>query len=161
WLNVFRVELPSLASTPERLEKLAPLFAAQASLRQGREYQGISVELGERLRAYSWPANIRVFKNFMYFAVPMSSGSLLPSNLLPPYLRSGKCPGKETGDFHFPTDYHQAKAEFERRYLQEALRRFEGKINLTSRKTGLSKVTLIEKVRRYEINVHEIKYRAQ
>lgn len=159
-LNVFRVELPGLAETPDRIESLACAFAAEACRRQGREYGGVSPQLIEALRGYSWPGNIRELKNVMEFAVAMNPGGMLSPDLLPPYLRSGAPTKTESLAFHFPTDYHQAKAQFERLFLQEALRRFDGKINLTSRKTGLSKVTLIEKVRRYEIDVHEIKYRA-
>lgn len=160
-LNFFKVELPGLASAPERIESLASRFAAEASTRQGREYGGLSPALVDMIKEHSWPGNIRELKNAMEFAVAMSPGGMLTPDLLPPSLKTDpKISATEQAAFHFPTAYRDAKAQFERLFLQEALRRFDGKVNLTSRRTGLSKVTLIEKIRRYEIDVHGIKYRA-
>lgn len=161
-LNLFRVELPGLCSDPERVQFLGRRFAQEACRRQGREYVGLSSSMEQALRDYTWPGNIRELKNAMEFAVAMSPGGLMGPELLPPYLRTNNAPAEqnETLSFHFPTGYHEAKSQFERLFLQESLRRFEGKVNLTSRKTGLSKVTLIEKIRRYEIDVQGIKYKA-
>jgi transcriptional regulator with PAS, ATPase and Fis domain len=162
-LNLFRIELPGLSGDSKRLLSLARAFAAEACRRQGREYHGLSTHIEEALIAYPWPGNIRELKNAMEFAVAMSNGGMLGPDLLPPYMRSGglSLNTSEAVSFHFPAIYQEAKSQFERLFLQEALRRYEGKVNLTSRKTGLSKVTLIEKIRRYEIDVHGIKYRAQ
>mgnify|MGYP001546840498 CR=1 FL=1 len=68
--------------------------------------------------------------------------------------------GAEDTAFPFPSDYREAKSAFERAYLTQVLSRFEGKINLTAKRSGLSKVTLIDKIRRYEIDVPTIKFQA-
>jgi DNA-binding NtrC family response regulator len=160
-VNTFQIELPALAASPERIPPLAARFGESAAERQGREFLGMSVEFLEELRRYSWPGNVRELKNCMDFAVAVSqSGSLTP-DCLPPYV-SADSTGVEPPAYisSFPTDYRQAKSHFERSYLQEILKRFEGRINLTARETGLSKVTLIDKIRRYEIDVKRIKYSA-
>jgi DNA-binding NtrC family response regulator len=104
---------------------------------------------------------VRELKNAIDYAVAMSNESQLMPEHLPARLRNSE---KNSGDGNYrqlmPTDYREAKSYFEKAYLEEILLRFGGKINLTAKRTGLSKVTLIDKIRRYEIDVHSIKYRA-
>ncbi len=91
----------------------------------------------------------------------MSSETVLLPEHLPAQVKAKG--GKSTSfpeKSSLPTDYREAKSFFERTYLQEILFRFEGKINLTAKRTGLSKVTLIDKIRRYEIDVPAIKYQS-
>ncbi|MGZ3668603.1 MAG: sigma 54-interacting transcriptional regulator [Bdellovibrionota bacterium] len=160
-LNTFQLELPALAGFPERIPPLAAEFAEQAAARQGRPFQALSADFLRELVSYSWPGNVRELKNCMEFAVAMSSGGKLDADCLPPYLKAAgaSLPSAETG-IAYPSDYREAKSHFERSYLNAVLKRFEGRINLTARETGLSKVTLIDKIRRYEIDVKRIKYSA-
>ncbi len=160
-LNTFQIELPGLAELPERIPALAARFAASAAEQQGRIYAGMSQEFLQNLRNYPWPGNVRELKNCLEFALAMSPDGNLVPDYLPSYLRADRGtaePPSIAADY--PTDYRQAKSHFERSYLQEILKRFEGRINLTARETGLSKVTLIDKIRRYEIDVKRIKYSA-
>ena len=93
----------------------------------------------------------------------MSPDGSLGADSLPPYAKATGQPllaGTGEAAFTFPNDYREAKSHFERSYLHAILKRFDGRINLTARETGLSKVTLIEKIRRYEIDVKRIKYGA-
>jgi DNA-binding NtrC family response regulator len=158
-VNTFQVELPSLASVPERIPALAERFAREAAARQGRPHDGLSPDLLRELRCLPWPGNVRELKNCLEFAVAMSPGGALGPESLPPYLR-GPAPAAAPAAFPFPNDYREAKSHFERVYLREVLRRFDGRINVTARETGLSKVTLLEKIRRYGIDVHRIRYAA-
>jgi DNA-binding NtrC family response regulator len=57
--------------------------------------------------------------------------------------------------------YYEALSEFERDFIQQKLRKFSGKINYTSEVIGLSKSTLIAKLRKYGINNLEIKAMSQ
>lgn len=158
-LNAFQVQLPCLASYPERIAGLASHFAESSAKRQDREFRGFSTGFLAKLENYSWPGNVRELKNCIDFAVAISLGGELDEDCLPPYVQ---CMAMETDPgaalYIFPTDYRAAKSHFERSYLNEILRRFEGRINITAKETGLSKVTLIDKIRRYEIDIRRIKY---
>jgi DNA-binding NtrC family response regulator len=160
-VNTFQLELPELASVPERIPAYAAEFAAAAADRQGRSLPTISPALLNELRRYPWPGNVRELKNCLEFAVAMSPTTNLDADCLPPYLKTAEAHriAPETNSA-YPNDYREAKSHFERSYLQAILTRFEGRINLTARETGLSKVTLIEKIRRYEIDVKKIKFGA-
>lgn len=160
-LNAFQIELAGLSANPERIASLASRFACAAAEKQEKAAVDLAPEFIEQLKLYPWPGNVRELKNCIEFAVAVSPNGRLTPDCLPPYVHSA-FPETERGAAQaaFPTDYRLAKSHFERLYLHEILRRFQGRINLTAKETGLSKVTLIEKIRRYEIDVKRIKYGA-
>ncbi len=160
-LNTFHIHLPDLASTPERIPALAKSFATSAAARQGRHFPGFTPAFEAALASYDWPGNVRELKNAIDFALAMSGDEAFGPHLLPaPVLRRRAHASLALEMNRFPTDYRAAKSEFERLYLDEVLKRFRGKINLTAKQSGLSKVTLIDKIRRYEIDIPRIKYNA-
>lgn len=55
-------------------------------------------------------------------------------------------------------DFHGSKDAFEKAYLEQALRICQGQINLTSRRIGLNKVSLTDKIRRFGIDWRKIRY---
>jgi transcriptional regulator with PAS, ATPase and Fis domain len=57
--------------------------------------------------------------------------------------------------------YYAALAVFEREFLQRKMEKFKGRLNQASEKLGLSKSTLIAKLRKYGINNLEIKAMSQ
>lgn len=159
-LNTFQVELPSLGAEPDRVASLAARFAAESAEKQGKHYGGMSPSFLDELKRYHWPGNVRELKNAMEYSVAMNEGgSLLPEDL-PSYLLQDDSSPPDSPSILYPTDYREAKSSFEKSYLSEILKRFEGRINHTARESGLSKVTLIEKIRRYEIDIKRIKYGA-
>ena len=156
-LNVFHVELAGLATEPERIPQLAARFAGEASRRQARPYLGMDPPFLSALRRHNWPGNVRELKNCIDFAVAMSEDGRLTEACLPPFVLDTGPRAAEAAMEAFPTDYREAKSSFERVYLRQVLRRCEGRINRTAKESGLSKVTLIEKIRRYDIDVNRIK----
>jgi DNA-binding NtrC family response regulator len=160
-LNIFHLELEGLSSTPERITTLAARFAAEAAARQAKPYQGMDPAFLTALKRHRWPGNVRELRNCLDYALAMSEDGMLTEACLPGFVRD---PEPETlrpaAMQAFPTDYRQAKGTFERAYLREVLRRCQGGINRTAKESGLSKMTLIEKIRRYEIDVNRIKLAA-
>ena len=161
-LNTFEISLPSLCAEPARLLQLAREFALAAASQLGRACPIFGPDFLREIEGYSWPGNVRELKNAMEYAVAMGNENQLSAADLPAQVKAGaKVSAPAVGAAgDLPTDYREAKSFFERLYLEEILRRFDGRINLTAKRTGLSKVTLIDKIRRYEIDVPAIKYRA-
>ena len=58
---------------------------------------------------------------------------------------------------YFPENYNQALEEFQAWYLRAMFERFSGKVNQTARILGISKTTLINKAKKYEINTLKIR----
>ena len=55
-------------------------------------------------------------------------------------------------------DFHESKDAFEKAYLEQALRLCCGQINLTSRRIGLNKVSLTDKIKKHAIDWRKIRY---
>ena len=161
-LNTFEIRMPELAENPERILELAESFLKENARQSQRPYPGMSPLFVEALRKYRWPGNVRELKNAMEYALALSGDDALDPESLPAYVRESRQEVKlaSTPAHFFPTDFREAKAHFERTYLREILARFGGRVNVTARETGLSKVTLIDKIRRYQIDVPAIKYEA-
>jgi two-component system response regulator AtoC len=164
-LNLFNIQLPTLTEVPETILPLTRKFAALSAREQGKEYGGLTNEYEKSVMEYGWPGNARELKNAVAYGVALSRDGKLSTEFLPPYIgaRSATVPPKTNvgaGDLAplFHLEFHESKKRFETLYLREILRKQNGKINQTARVAGLSKVTLIEKIRRYGIDVEEIKY---
>lgn len=167
-LNIFEIPLKDLKDENHRIIPLAEGFAQRAAVEQYQSYNGMEEDFKDVLLGYAWPGNVRELKNAVDFAVAVSGGECLRAEFLPAYARKnlgasqpvpvpalqGPAPAKP----HFPIDYHEWKAQSEKAYLCEVLKCFEGKINRTARETRLSKVTLIDKIRKYGIDVEALKY---
>lgn len=162
-INTFQVHLDDLKNSSDRIIQMAKQFIAKASSDQNIPIQKIDETFLSFLKQHNWPGNIRELKNVTEFAVAMSEGGEVNLSSLPPYLRgeSSKMHRLSSSlEFKFPMDYREAKSQFEKSYLQEVLLLNSGLINLTARKSGMSKVTLIDKIRRYEIDVATIRYQS-
>jgi len=51
-----------------------------------------------------------------------------------------------------PDDFNESLEQFERMYLNSRFLKFNGKVNETARLLGVSKTTLIQKAKKYQIN---------
>lgn len=56
----------------------------------------------------------------------------------------------------YPDHYYEAKEKFERAYFEKKYAEFNGKVNLMAKKTNLSKVTLLSKLKHYDLKNHYV-----
>ena len=54
-------------------------------------------------------------------------------------------------------NYYDALEKFEKNFLVEKLKKYRGKINNTAKNINISKVTLISKIKKYDINIIQLK----
>ncbi|MCO5143555.1 MAG: sigma-54 dependent transcriptional regulator [Oligoflexia bacterium] len=155
-IQTVHLKLNPLRENKEQIKNHTASALKEFSQKFGKNFSLDSQSL-DFIEKYYWPGNIRELKNAIEYACAISEKPEIVLNNLPNYLFEENHDEKEIYR-HFPTHYQDAKAQFERTYLQEILRRFHGKINLTARSTGISKVTLIEKIKKYELDIQTIKY---
>ncbi len=156
-INSCQIALPELKQDKRKIESLARRFAEENAKCHGLNSWSFAEGFLQRLIDYSWPGNIRELKNTIEYCFALSGDGVLQVEHLP-FLQEDSSFPLENNEHCFPNNYREAKETFEKNYLLQVLSRFEGKINKTAKESGLSKVTLIEKIRRYEINIPEIKY---
>jgi len=82
-LGVFTIQLPPLRDRLEDLPILVKHYLRRFSAELGREIREIAPEAQARLRAYSWPGNIRELQSVLRQALLRASGGVLLPGFLP------------------------------------------------------------------------------
>jgi len=76
-LNVFPIDVPALRQRAEDIPALAEFFMARFARKMGKSLRRIDPDTLEKLKAYSWPGNIRDLQNAIERATILSSGDTL------------------------------------------------------------------------------------
>src|SRR5213078_1944917 len=82
-LGVFTIHLPPLRDRLEDLPILVQHYLRRFSTELGREVREIAPEAMARLRAYTWPGNIRELQSVLRQALLRASGTVLLPAFLP------------------------------------------------------------------------------
>jgi DNA-binding NtrC family response regulator len=82
-LGVFTIHLPPLRERVDDLPILVQHYLRKFSAELGREVREIAPDALARLRAYSWPGNIRELQSVLRQALLRASGGVLLSTFLP------------------------------------------------------------------------------
>lgn len=154
-VSVFRLELPTLRSNPELLESSIKDLLNKLKAQYQRPYSYLSPEAMNFLKIQDWKGNFRELKNTLEYAVVMSEDRQIMVSDFPQnqstVIASVKTQEKSFIE-SFPHDFGQSLELFEKMYLTAILARNEGKVNDTARRLGMSKTTLIQKTKKYQIN---------
>lgn len=138
-LSVFPISMPDLASRTGDLLLLAEHFMKRMSLKYGKRVTKLSEPAVNMLLAWKWPGNVRELENCIERAVLTATDDTIHGYNLPPQLQSeeyAESPfGKEAGDSE---TLAEKLAAYERRVLQEAIRRNGGNRSAAGRQLGVS-----------------------
>lgn len=159
-VNVFKLELPTLRGNLNLLEtSIGDIFCKLKNQYQ-KPYSYLSSEAFSYLQNQEWKGNLRELKNTLEFALVMSENrQIMPKDF----------PVNQETEFRiiktqekafiesFPMDFNESLELFEKMYLAEILIKNGGKVNDTARKLGMSKTTLIQKAKKYQINTLKIR----
>ncbi|MBN1515062.1 sigma 54-interacting transcriptional regulator [Candidatus Sumerlaeota bacterium] len=152
-LNVVELQLPPLRERREDIPVLAQYFFQQLrdSLTAGR---GISDDALAALSDYDWPGNIRQLRNAIEHALVMAQGQTIEREHLPTYLtqREKSKPRlirQEDIATHFEPE---SLSDIEKRHIAACLRHFSGNKQKTAQALGISRSTLYEKMKAYDLD---------
>ena len=163
-LNVFHLELDSINTNKEiLLFELHKQFEGMKT-QFHKEDLKLSSEVESLMINFTWKGNYRELKNCLEYLVVISDGPIIKKEDLPEWFLNELNPNQAitNNDFisHFPQDYSLAIENFEKWYLMAMFERFSGKVNETARILGISKTTLINKARKYQINTLQMRAEA-
>ncbi|QAA81871.1 sigma-54-dependent Fis family transcriptional regulator [Aequorivita sp. H23M31] len=82
-LNEFTVHIPSLRERKEDLFLFIEYFLNEANVSLGKEVLGLSKEVEEAFKNYSWPGNLRELKNVIKRSVLLTNSNLIPLDVIP------------------------------------------------------------------------------
>ncbi len=153
-LNVFSIELPPLRDRLEDIPLLIEELQGKMAER-GIPVKTVSRMALKRLLTYDWPGNVRELEHVLEQAAVTTPGSVIePENLPSQIVPRHDEPFSLDFDLHKPLPEITAEltARIERAYLQLVLERNRGRIELCARQSGLSRRSISEKLRRYQID---------
>ncbi len=148
-LNVVPLELPPLRQRHGDMALLLKQFTAQLALQYGLETPRYSHKALTRLEAYNWPGNIRELRNFCERMVVLLSGRTVEVENLPQEIRSQQN-ATSNGPFTLP-DNGISLDDLEQEMIRQALERTRGNRSRAARLLGLSRDTLLYRIKKYAL----------
>ncbi len=145
-LNTMCVNIPPLSERPDDIPELAHHFFVILE----KHHLKISEPAMQAMKSYSWPGNVRELRNVIERAVSLAEGNAIDMEQLPEEIRFPR-----TGHLKmsgFPDDtLAKEMAAVEKKILERVLARTQNKMVKAAEVLGISRSTLYEKCRRYEI----------
>jgi DNA-binding NtrC family response regulator len=145
-LGVMPLHLPPLrARSPEDLHETVRALVTELRRGMPDAARDVSPEAMELLAAYPWPGNVRELRNVLERALLLARGapSLLPQHL-PAEVRG-------LGDELMLPHVSRSLAEVERAHIDRTLRAHGANRTRAAKELGISRATLIKKIREYEL----------
>ena len=153
-LNVLPIDVPPLRQRREDIPLLVRHFISKID--DGSRIEGIDREGMRALQSYPWPGNIRQLENTIERMVVLARGNRLSLEDVPVEIRKWR--ESDLEDLS-EGSYWEARALFERRYLCDALQRYNGIISHAADAIGMSRKNLYSRLEQLHIDHHT--YRAR
>jgi DNA-binding NtrC family response regulator len=138
-LNIYKIDIPPLRERKEDIPPLAEFYLKKFSQSFRRPISGFTVDALLALREYDWPGNVRELVNVIERAVITCKEGLIATKQLPFHAHAVEC--REISDFNLK--------EMEKLFIGLALKRARNNRTKASELLGISRKTLIEKIRAY------------
>ncbi len=166
-LNVVRIHLPPLRERKNDIEILATHFLKEFAAIHQKKARILSKESIDLLNTYSWPGNIRELKNLFERLVilqsPEEEKNPITADELKIHLNEGKSIS-ESGSTEAPKSaialttgmsLKDAKADFEREYIVQALKDNGWNITKTAQSLGIERSYLHRRINSFGIQIDE------
>src|SRR5450755_1794033 len=82
--NEFSIQLPAFRYRREDIPLFAEFFLEKANKELNKEVEGFADETMQTFMNYSWPGNLREFRNVIRRAALLTSSGLISTKVLPP-----------------------------------------------------------------------------
>jgi transcriptional regulator with GAF, ATPase, and Fis domain len=146
-LRVVDLAVPPLRARRADIAALCEHFLPRICRRNHRPLRRLSPEATARLSAYGWPGNVRELENVLERAVVLGEGREIgPDDLALPDAPP------PVAEVPLDGEHRDVMESIEKRRLLAALRAAGGNQSQAARALGIARTTLINKLRRYEIN---------
>lgn len=150
-LAVIPLRVPPLRERSGDIPRLVEHFIVHYSREIGKRAKRVEPAALGRLLDYGWPGNVREMRNFIERMMIMVSGDEITLRDLPPQMRSDATDRiRVLLDEEFPS-LREARAAFEKRYIERKLLQCGGNVSRTAEVLGLERSNLYRKMRAYEI----------
>lgn len=146
-LNVLYIHIPPLRDRIEDIDTLTQCLIKKLSARIGKYITGISPGVLEVFKSYPWPGNIRELENVIERAVNVAQNPEIQIMDMPRYLRDQEI----KAEIKQSNNNILSISDFEKISIEETLRSLQGNISLSAKALKISRNTLYNKIRKYNI----------
>ncbi|MDD4591244.1 MAG: sigma-54 dependent transcriptional regulator [Parabacteroides sp.] len=141
-INTIHIKIPALRERSKDIIPLSEIFLSKFANLYGKPALCLTAEAKEKLSEQSWYGNIRELEHTIEKAVIIAEGAVL-----------------DYDDFDFPKkDVSPAKEkevttleEMEYNMIKSAMDKYEGNLSLVANQLGISRQTLYNKIKRYDL----------
>lgn len=146
-LNVATINVPPLRERKEDLPLLVNAFISEFSREHNRNIKGISREALHKLMDYSWPGNVRELKNLIESIIVTSKKEEIRLADLPPHIKDLN-PAEDSLHLKLGSSLDKVIKET----IRKTLSHFEGNRTRAAQSLGISRKTLIRKIKDYHLD---------
>ncbi|WP_106830039.1 sigma-54-dependent transcriptional regulator [Parabacteroides pacaensis] len=139
-INTIHIEIPPLRERRLDILPLAEMFIARYAEKYNKENCRISPEAAGKLMAYPWYGNIRELEHTIEKAVIISEGNVLKADSFT-FQKKDDATGKAIATLE----------EMEKEMIRKAIDKFQGNLSSVAGELGISRQTLYNKMKKYEI----------
>jgi len=138
------VKIPSLAERPGDATLLAKVFLARFSKEMNPQVRGFAANALTAIDAWPWPGNVRELENRVKRAVIMADGKLVTAADLDL--------AEPDAEVVSALNLKTAREATDRKVIRHALARTEGNISSTAKMLGISRPTLYDLLKQYDLS---------
>jgi DNA-binding NtrC family response regulator len=147
-LNICSVFLPPLRDRDGDIELLANCFLEKHNRMNAKSISLIDPDVIDLLEMYDYPGNVRELDNIIAEAVVVESGRTLTRRSLPRYVLNAVGKSRSCS---VPFAARKALSEVEEEHIRRILALTEGNRTAAAEILGISRVSLIARIKRYGI----------
>jgi transcriptional regulator with GAF, ATPase, and Fis domain len=153
-LSIVAVSVPPLRDRGDDILLLAQLFLGRFSSTLRAQFSGFTRDAREALLLHQWPGNVRELENRIHRAVLLAQPPFITRADLGLGDASAAAPtvDLEVSLLPLPEARAEATARFEQHYLQEVLRRADGKVTRAAHLAGVTRGLLQRMLREHGID---------
>jgi DNA-binding NtrC family response regulator len=147
-INVIKIDLPPLRDRREDIPLLANYFIEKYCSSMSKDKKVIHPKALQVLMNHEWPGNVRELQNVIERIVALHTGETITDKDILEHITIFR--GEEDYDFlDYP--YDKAKELFEKRYVENLLKKFPKDLNKASLHAKVHPATLYRKIKHHEI----------
>jgi two-component system NtrC family response regulator len=136
------VRIPSLAERPGDAPLLAKAFLARFAAEMNPAVKGFAPDALAAIDAWPWPGNVRELENRVKRATIMADGKLVSAADLDLNVAAAE---------EAALNLKSAREQTDRKLIRHALARSEGNISSTAKMLGISRPTLYDLIKQYDL----------
>lgn len=152
-LNVIPIHIPPLRERVEDIPLLVKHFLAIFNKSLNKNIGQVTPQAMARLMDHYWPGNVRELENVLERAVVTTDGDTIDTIIFSHDIQSSapqESPYTVDTDIPFKVARTMVEQRFEKAYIFEALKRYNGNVSKTAQETGINPRTLWRKIKTHE-----------